>query len=150
MVCASCWAIYALSYELTTAERPTRLPSNSKCVNRNSALSVPQSISPPRDRKILFLGSVCSSTRMCVFVRDHIMPHAGGLVGSCRDEYNVDEKRKISGIYFGVGINYIDRCWLQTQSGETVEVNRLKHRQEAYIWGKLLLHACLLCAMVGT
>lgn len=87
---------------------------------------------------------------MCVFVRDHIMPHAGGLVGSCRDEYNVDEKRKISGIYFGVGINYIDRCWLQTRSGETVEVNRLKHRQEAYIWGKLLLHACLLCAMVGT
>ncbi len=53
---------------LTTAKWPTRLPSNSKCVNRNSVLSVPQSISRPQDRKILFLDSVCMLMCMCLCV----------------------------------------------------------------------------------
>lgn len=86
---------------LTTAKWPTRLPSNSKCVNRNSVLCEPQSISRPEDRKILFLGSVCML--MCVCVCERIMPHAWGHAECCRDEYNVAVKRKITVIYSGRG-----------------------------------------------
>lgn len=103
------------------------------CKSKLCAQCATINISSSGQEDIISRLSVFVNERACVFVCDHIMPHAGGLVGSCRDEYNVDVKRKISGIYFGVGINYIARCWLQTQSGETVEVNRPKHRQEADI-----------------
>lgn len=82
MVYVSCRAVHAVSYEHFAANDgnkwPTRLPSNSKCVNRNfvlGAATINTSSSGQEDVISQLSVHVCVRARA---LQSHYMPHAGG------------------------------------------------------------------------